>query len=783
MQLFNGKKLCTLFVAACLGMTLHAQVTKASYEDALSLGAKYRGLTVDVPDAVHWLENSDKFWYRKTVSGGHAFVLVDAQNHTRGPAFDALRLASSLNAADHQHYTAESLPFTLIHFENSEKQLVFVIDNVRWRCDLASYGCTRVGALNPDDPEYRGNEIDAESEEGFTPHINSLTHSKISPDGKWEALVLNYNVVLRHRENGISVGEPLVLSQDGSEDNYYTLRSLAWSPDSKHLAVYRVRPGYKRLVHYIRSSPPDQLQPEYSSMVYPKPGDVLDLQQPVLFNVETKQELGIEDALFPNPFELSPIEWWKDGRGFTFEYNQRGHQVYRIIEVDSVTGHARSLISEQSDTFIDYRRVVPVQTDTGKTYRYDVADGKEIIWMSERDGWAHLYLYNGHTGALENKITSGNWVVRGVDWVDEAHRQIWFEASGMHPEEDPYFLSEWRINFDGTGLTKVSDSDADHQYVWSPDHKYYVDTWSRVDLAPTMVLRRVSDNSTVMTLEHGDISKLEAAGWKPPEVFHAPGRDGKTQIWGVIYRPAHFDPSKKYPVIEDIYAGPQGSFVPKMFGPNFQPLTQLGFVVVQIDGMGTNNRSKAFHDVIWKNLKDAGFPDRILWHKAVAAKYPWYDISRVGIFGTSAGGQNAMAALLFHPEFYKVAVANSGCHDNRMDKIWWNEQWMGWPVGPQYAASSNVVNAYRLQGKLMLVVGEMDHNVDPSSTFQVIDALMKANKDYTLLFVPGGGHGSGGDYGRRKMFDFFVHNLQGVEPPDWNAIPATADENVVFTGR
>jgi dipeptidyl aminopeptidase/acylaminoacyl peptidase len=287
-----------------------------------------------------------------------------------------------------------------------------------------------------------------------------------------------------------------------------------------------------------------------------------------------------------------------------------------------------------------------------------------------------------------------------------------------------------------------------------------------------MALYRVEDNKQLAILEKGDIHKLVEAGWHAPEVFVAKGRDHKTDIWGVIYKPANFDPRKKYPVIEDIYAGPQGSFVPKSFTTRTERLTELGFVVVQIDGMGTNNRSKAFHDVAWHNLKDAGFPDRILWHQAAAARYPWYDISRVGIFGTSAGGQSAMGALLFHPEFYKVAVSNSGCHDNRMDKIWWNEQWMGWPVGPQYSESSNVDNAYRLQGKLMLVVGEMDKNVDPASTFQVADRLIKANKTFDLLFVPGGGHGAGGDYGQRKLEDFFVHNVLGQETPDWNALPA-----------
>jgi dipeptidyl aminopeptidase/acylaminoacyl peptidase len=270
---------------------------------------------------------------------------------------------------------------------------------------------------------------------------------------------------------------------------------------------------------------------------------------------------------------------------------------------------------------------------------------------------------------------------------------------------------------------------------------------------------------------------LQKSGWAAPEVFVAKARDGKTDIWGVIYRPAHFDASKKYPVIENIYAGPQDSFVPKTFTAynQMQSMAELGFVVVQIDGMGTSNRSKAFHDVAWKNLADAGFPDRILWHKAVAAKYPWYDITRVGIYGTSAGGQNALGGLLFHPEFYKAGVASCGCHDNRMDKIWWNEQWMGWPLGPEYVACSNMENASKLQGHLMLFVGEMDTNVDPSSTMQVVNALIKENKAFDLLVIPGANHTNGGAYGDRKRYDFFVHHLLGVEPPDWNHNPRVAD--------
>ncbi|HZD05440.1 MAG TPA: S9 family peptidase, partial [Longimicrobiales bacterium] len=279
-------------------------------------------------------------------------------------------------------------------------------------------------------------------------------------------------------------------------------------------------------------------------------------------------------------------------------------------------------------------------------------------------------------------------------------------------------------------------------------------------------------------LEQPDASELLATGWRYPEVFTAKGRDGETDIWGIIVRPMNLDPDRKYPVIESIYAGPQGSFVPKDFSTQagFQSLAELGFIVVQIDGMGTNNRSKAFHDVAWKDLGDAGFPDRILWHRAVAERYPYYDISRVGIYGTSAGGQNALGGLLFHPDFYDAGVAAAGSHDNRMDKIWWNEQWMGWPLGPWYSASSNVDNAWRLQGHLLLIVGELDTNVDPSTTLQVVDRLIEAGKYFDFLMIPGAGHTSGGAYGADKRNDFFVRYLLGVEPPERNREVATQED-------
>ena len=729
-------------------LVLPGQGRLVDYERADGLREKFQALAIDVPGRVTWIEKTHRFWYRKTVKDGFEFEVVDADTLAKKPAFDHARVAAALDTAAGQKYTGAKLPFMMIRLTEDEKAVEFEAADFRWKCDLATYALTKLGPV----VRRRPWPLDEEPES---------KEPKASPDGKREAFVRNFNIWVRSKDGDKK--DESALSFDGSEGNAYALNSIRWSPDSKKLAAYRVRPGYKRLVQYVESSPEDQLQPKSFTIDYAKPGDVLDLQQPAVFDVEAKTKVDVENGLFPNPYELSELAWRKDGRALTFEYNQRGHQVYRVIEADPATGRARALVSEEPRTFFCY---------SGKKYRCDVADGKEIVWMSERDGWNHLYLYDGASGAVKNQITRGAWVVRGVDRVDEEGRQVWFRASGMRAGEDPYFVYPYKVNFDGTGLTPLAGEEANHSVVYSADGKFFVDTFSRVDLAPACVLRRASDGKALMEVEKADITALVKAGWRAPEVFTAKGRDGTTDIWGIIIRPAKFDKSRKYPVVENIYAGPHDSFVPKSFMAwnGMMSLAELGFVVVQVDGMGTSNRSKAFHDVCWKNLADAGFPDRILWHRAAAAKYSWYDVTRVGIYGTSAGGQSAMGALLFHPEFYQAAVASCGCHDNRMDKIWWNEQWMGWPLGPEYAASSNVDNAWRLKGRLLLFVGELDTNVDPSSTMQVVNALIKAGKSFGLLVLPGENHTSGGDYGERARRDFFVRNLLRVEPPDWNRI-------------
>jgi dipeptidyl aminopeptidase/acylaminoacyl peptidase len=732
------------------------QVTREDYQRADSLAELLPDLVVGEAEEPHWLDDgSGRFWYRVSVEGGDRFVLVEPDLPRKGPAFDHDRLAAALNEVRDDTLTALTLPFRELEYRDSATAIEFEVADSTWRCGLADYRCENRG---PGKEEGRDRPYPWQAGPGQRWRLND-GGTVASPDGRLEAFIHNHNLAVR--EPGSE--EHTLLSREGSEGNAYALSSIVWSPESSRVAAYRVVPGYERRIHYVVSSPEDQLQPRDSSLLYAKPGDVLDREMPVVFDVETGEQILVDDGLFPNAYRMSDLEWREDGRHLTFEYNQRGHEVYRVIEIDAVTGSTRAVISEEPETFFDYSQ---------KRFRRDIDDGREILWMSERSGWNHLWLYDGETGRVKNQVTRGEWAVRGIDSVDVEGRRVFFRASGMNPDEDPYFVHHYSIGFDGDGLIAYTPERGDHDVSFSPDGRWYVDRWSRIDRPPTAVLRRTSDQAVVMELETADASSLLATGWSYPEVFVAKGRDGVTDIWGIIIRPIGFDPSRRYPVVESIYAGPHGSFVPKSFTVNArrQALAELGFVVVQIDGMGTNNRSKAFHDVAWKNLGDAGFPDRILWHRAVADRYGWYDIDRMGIYGTSAGGQNAMGALLFHPDFYDVAVSAAGCHDNRMDKIWWNEAWMGWPLGPQYSESSNVDNAWRLEGELLLILPEVDTNVDPASTLQVVDALIEAEKDFDFLMVPGADHGTGGEYGVRKRNDFFVEHLLGQRPPRWNRL-------------
>ncbi|WDM66177.1 MULTISPECIES: S9 family peptidase [Xanthomonas] len=756
--------------AWCLGVALWpglafatAAPTAAQYAQAIGLSDHYASLVDRQPTEPVWVD-AGHFLYQRGVARanqapGIEYRLVDAASGRNTLAFDHARLAAALTQAGAHDVDAAAL--ALKQPTLAQQRLGFQLARRGWQCDLARYRCEH----QPDEDEQ------PETMDMALPLKQGEHTAKASPDGRWRAWVEQGNLMIAPT----SGGKRRVLSRDGSSGDYYAIDSVEWSPDSQHLAAYRVKAPPPHIVYYIESAPADRVQPKLHQQIYPKPGDALPVMQPVLFDISSGAAHPVAMTLLPNAFTLKNIQWWKDSRGFTFEYNARGHQLYRVIEVDARTAVARTLIEETSPTFIEYSPLSGDHENGGKYAREDLADGKQILWASERDGWEHVYLYDGHRGEVIRQVTRGDWVVRKIDHVDQATGQLYFTASGMQAGEDPYYRHAYRIGLDGSGLTALTPTAADHQVSYSPDGKWFVDLSSRVDLGPVLELRRSADGGLVQTVEKTDLSRLLASGWQPPLPFHSVGRDGKTEIWGVIHRPQRFDSHQRYRVVENIYAGPQGSFVPKTFSPRVSSLTALGFAVAQIDGMGTNNRSRAFHDVAWRNLKDAGLPDRIAWHKAAAAQYPWYDIEGgVGVYGTSAGGQNALGALLFHPEFYVAGVANSGCHDNRMDKIWWNEQWMGWPVGPWYAESSNVENAARLQGHLLLITGDMDMNVDPASTFQVADRLIKAGKDFDLLVVPGGDHGAGGDYGRRRLLDFFVRWMQQASTPDWNRLDASA---------
>jgi hypothetical protein len=425
-------------VLTLIALDATAQVTRADYERALSLREKYEAAVTGMPDSAVWIADTPRFWYRRSVNGGHEFVLMDAATGQKRAPFDHQQLASALSRLMNASWTAVSLPFNTVRFTDSERAIEVQIEQTRVTCTIADYACTKApdrtpaGALRGVNGPVRG------------PHSPPSDTPRRSPDGKWEALTHNHNLAIRSIE-----GKTLtVLSTDGSEGNYYELNSVAWSPDSQKIAANRVRPGYRRTVHYVESSPEDQVQPRHWTLQYAKPGDELDLEQPVIFHVDAGKRVDVSNALFPNPFDLSELTWRKDSRALTFEYNQRGHQIYRVIEVNAESSQVRTVISEEPETFFYYNRANDSRS-SGKRFRHDVADGREVVWMSERDGWNHLYLIDGSSGRVVNQITKGEWPVRGVQKVDEEKRQIWFSAGGC-------MRTRIRTSFTSTGSTSTA---------------------------------------------------------------------------------------------------------------------------------------------------------------------------------------------------------------------------------------------------------------------------------------------------------------------------------------
>lgn len=525
------------------------------------------------------------------------------------------------------------------------------------------------------------------------------------------------------------------------------------SPDERHAVVWQCKPASKHLVHLVESSPKDQFRPKLISEEYLRPGDNVEVKRPRLFDLVEGSETFVDDALFQNPYALTNVGWSDDGQKYRFIFNERGHQRLRLLEI-AIDGAVAVLVEESSKTFVDY---------ANKLFYKLLPSTNELLWASERDGWNHLYLFNLIDGTLKNQVTKGSWMMHSVEYVDENQRQVWFRGVGMVPTQDPYHMHLACVAFDGSGLRVVTRGDGTHTWIWGPDKRFLIDSWSRVDLLPRAVVRAAKTGKEVVFLQEEQVDPALETIWTPPERFFAPGRDGKTNIYGIMIRPRDFDSLKKYPVLERIYAGPQSFYTPKAFQDltEYRRVADQGYVLVCVDGMGTNWRSKAFHDICHKNLKDAGFEDRIAWMRAAAESRSWMDLSRVGCYGSSAGGQNAAAAVIHHSSFYKAASASAGCHDNRMDKLWWNELWMGHPVDASYEDCSNITHAHKLGGSLMLAVGELDTNVDPSSTLRLAHALIEAGKDFDMVFVPGGTHYvSDMAFVMRKQDAFFRKHLQ-----------------------
>ncbi len=743
-------KLGLLMIAMLLngGMAI-AQGTVDDYNRAYSLRDKFSANKVFYSNVnPEWIEGTHQFWYVRNTPEGRIYVAVHADKKGRKELFDHKQLASTLGKASGKEVKPEAINLERLRVNKTLDTLRFNFNNQKWMYAVRKNQLTDEGALpSPSKPRHWMEWDDEKSAGAVT-----------SPDGKYTAFIKNDNVYVKE----VATGKEKQLSLDGTLSNYYS-SYIRWSPDSKKVVSCRIRPVEKRFVYYVESSPADQLQPKLHKQEYAKPGDELPFKVPCIYEVETGRGIIPSTDLFAQQYEIYDPMWSSDSRTVTFEYNQRGHQVFRVLELSAETGKVRPLIEETHDKYVNYTR----------HFRHDLKDGKHIIWMSERDNWNHLYMYDRTTAQPVQQITKGEWYVRQVLQVDEDNRMIYFSANGMQPDEDPYLIRYYRIGFDGKNLTCLTPEEGMHKAWFSEDMNYLVDVYSMVNKAPIAVLRSAKDGKVVMPLETADISRLEAEGWKAPEVFTAKGRDGKTDMWGLIVRPTNFDPNKKYPVIEYIYQGPGDQYVPKTFMSYnwyMTSLAELGFIVVMVDGMGTSFRSRAFENVCYKNLKDAGLPDHIAWIKAAAQKYAYMDIDRVGIYGCSAGGQESTNAVLLHPDFYKAAYSACGCHDNRMDKIWWNELWMGYPVDESYKACSNVENAHLLTRPLMLVVGEMDDNVDPASTMQVVNALIKANKDFELVVIPGAHHTMGEDFGEHKRYDFFVRHLMNANPPKWEEL-------------
>ncbi|MEM1095526.1 MAG: DPP IV N-terminal domain-containing protein [Bacteroidota bacterium] len=737
----------------------HAQsVTEVDYARAESYLAQHvNTLVYGATVRPNWIDG-DRFWYRNTTADGPRYVFVDPTTATRRMAFDHARLADALGAATDRTFEADALNLRSLTFTSNGQSLTTQVGANTVRCDLSAYTCSEAGAASIPD-----------------------RLSILSPDETKAAFIRDYNLWMRD----VATDEETQLTTDGVEDFGYATNNagwtrndrpvLLWSPDSKKIATFQQD---ARGIGMMYLTTTNVGHPELDAWRYPLPSDsvvfrihrvIIEVDEPKMIRLDLPpdpQRSTTTDHIAGRDGTFLDVQWSDDATQLAFVSSSRDHKEARLRIADAETGAVRDVMEEIVDTY--YESGV-----RATNWRVFFGSG-EVLWFSERDNWGHLYLYDLATGNIKNQITSGDWAVLQLRRVDHDNRQLYFTAGGREPG-DPYFHHFYRVGFDGDGLEHLTPDSAHHTVTMSPSGQYFVDSYSTPTTAPVTVVRDASGKQ-VVRLEEADISALLASGWHPPVPFSTKARDGETDLYGLMYKPSNFDASRSYPVLNYLYPGPQsgsvGSRAFRAARSDKQAVAELGFIVVEVDAMGTPGRSKSFHDAYYGNMGDNGLPDQVTTIQQLGERHAWMDLDRVGIWGHSGGGFASTRGILQYPDFYKVAVSGAGNHDNRNYEDDWGEKWQGLlvtnPDGTtNYDNQANQLLAGNLKGKLLLAHGLLDDNVPPSNTMLMVDALVEANKDFDLVVFPQGNHGFGRarTYWMRKRWDYFVQHLLNTAPP------------------
>ena len=743
-----------LFVSAivigCHSCTKAIQITPAHYERAESLlASNIRKNVYQLEVQPNWLFDSSGFWHVTQTREGKRFFITRLDKALTRPAFDHRALAAVLSELTGKEINHADLPFNSISYYE-DRLIGFRYEKTSWEFDTQSNQLSKRDD-NDDDKRKRG----------------------MSPDGKLQAFICDYNLFVRH----LKTGEELQLSLDGRHKYEYASTYgwsdlmegeggsrpenlfVNWSPDSRKLLTYIADLTMAEKMYLLDFSIDSLFRPKLLSYYRGSPGDTTVVwYRPVIFDLDKGAEIHLDIGPVPHFIGVS-FQWTEDSDSLFALHAHRGFKKADVVKIDTKTGTSRVLISETSDTSVEYSNLIMRRI------------GDELLLFSSKaSGWHHLYLYDWQSGELINPITKGEYVVKSLFHIDEENELIYFIAAGREPDRSPYYNHLYRVGFDGKDVTLLTPENAHHQVSMSPCKKYFVNNYSRVDLPTVSLLRKLESGHKVFEISRADANDLLASGWTPPLTFTAKGRDGITDIYGVIYQPENFNPRKKYPIIDYTYTGPHTSIAPVSFSNalfNIQnPLRAFGFAVLVVDGMGTANRSKAFRDVSYMNM-GYSLDCHVTAIRQLAAQHNWIDTTRVGIYGHSAGGYDAGRAMLKYPDFYKVGVASAADHDHRMEKVWWPEMYMGYPVGDFYHEQSNVTNAHKLQGHLLIAHGAIDENVNPSATYKLAEYLIRAGKDFDMLILPGTNHSFGradGDYFTKVRWNYFIRYLLPAEP-------------------